>query len=346
LRRGLVLSGGAAAVLLSREATARMPAALLSATVKTASLFVAGKTTTSGAITSNVAALTEGVLKAMLLSKVKTVLGIGVVVGLVLLGSTFGYQAMAQYKVPAAENKNQLRDTLLVLDNQWWEALSKYDVDTHGKLLADDWVGFDPGGAHWTRARYVEFYRDVRVRDVKFLSERDVFRINEHTAIMTYEVKFRGEKRDGTPAGNYHQRNIACWVQRDGGWFVKYAQCIALPDPVPAAKVEAKPWETEILLDPRSGPQVVPWPPGVKIEPAPYLSGPWTINPLAPGSGIELLDPSKLIPLDASKLFPLTDPPSKRYQLADPAPEKPAVEPKGTGKGAGNPNADKAANKP
>jgi hypothetical protein len=138
--------------------------------------------------------------------------------------------------VASAPKRNELRDTLLVLNNQLWEALSKNDLDTMGKIVATDWVGFDPGGAHWNRTQFLEFYRDTRIHNLKFLSEREVFRLNEHTALMTYEVMFQGESRKGP--SSCHQRNVWIWVQRDGGWFLKYSQCTHLPVPMASAAPE------------------------------------------------------------------------------------------------------------
>jgi RNA polymerase sigma factor (sigma-70 family) len=332
--RGVTLSGGALAVLLAREAAAaRVPAAVTFATVKAAGLFATGKAAAPGVLSAEVESLTQGVLKAMLMTKIKTALGVCLAVGFLVLGSACGYRALAADKAAAApaDKKNELRDTLLLLDNQFWEALSKNDTDTLRKILADDYVAYDPAGHHWNRAKTLEFYQDTRVCDVKFLSEREVFRIDGHTALLIYEVKFRGESRAGPSA--CHQRNTAVWVQRDGGWFVKFSQCAHLPDPAPPAKVEAKPTFPEILIQPLPATaQVVPWPPpGAKIEPTIFPSGPVQVDP----SQVIPLDPFKGVPLDPAQTIPLD--PSKFFS---PTPKVPD-EPKGIGKGPGNPNADK-----
>ncbi len=75
-RRGVTLSGGALAAILSQNVTsAGVPASVVSKTIKVASLLAAGQATT-GVISVTVAALTEGVLKAMFLSKLKAVVGV------------------------------------------------------------------------------------------------------------------------------------------------------------------------------------------------------------------------------------------------------------------------------
>ncbi len=313
-RRGVTLSGAAPALV---------PTNLVSTTVKAASLVASG----TGILSTEVASLTEGVMQAMFVTKLKAALGACLVVGLLVLGSAFGYRTVAADKAPAAPavKKNELRDTLLLLDNQWWEALSKNDVDTLGKILADDWVGYDQAGQHWNRVKSLELYRDTRIRDVKFLSEREVFRIDAHTAVMIYEVKARGESRAGP--SSYHQRNMYIWVQRDGGWFVKFSQCTPLPETDPSAKLSNRtPWEYELLPDLGKGPQVAPWPPGITPYPSLVPSGPITIPP-----GTVDLAPYKEL-----KAFVVPPDPLN----ANPPTIKKAAEPKGTSKGPGNPNAD------
>lgn len=71
-QRGVTLSGGALAAVLSQSvASAGVPATVVSNTIKVASLMAAGQAVT-GLIPVKVAALTEGVLRAMFLTKLKT----------------------------------------------------------------------------------------------------------------------------------------------------------------------------------------------------------------------------------------------------------------------------------
>jgi RNA polymerase sigma factor (sigma-70 family) len=84
-RRGVTLSGGALAALLSGNlASAGVPASVVSETIKVASLFAAGQATT-GVISVAVALLTEGVLKTMFPSKLKAAVGV-LMVALCLIG--------------------------------------------------------------------------------------------------------------------------------------------------------------------------------------------------------------------------------------------------------------------
>jgi RNA polymerase sigma factor (sigma-70 family) len=100
--RGVVLSAGSQAAVVSQNAaSAGVPTALMSSTVKAATLIAAGQATVAGVVPAKVALLTEGVLKAMLLSKLKTA-----TVGLLLVAFLIG-AAGAVYQTQAAEQPKE-----------------------------------------------------------------------------------------------------------------------------------------------------------------------------------------------------------------------------------------------
>jgi RNA polymerase sigma factor (sigma-70 family) len=83
-QRGVVLPGGILAAVLSQNAaSAVVPPLVVSSTIKAASLLAAGRA--AGVVTAKVAALTEGVVKAMCTTKIKSVLAM-LVFGLILCG--------------------------------------------------------------------------------------------------------------------------------------------------------------------------------------------------------------------------------------------------------------------
>ncbi|MBI1914878.1 MAG: sigma-70 family RNA polymerase sigma factor [Planctomycetes bacterium] len=95
-RHGLVLSGGSLAVLLSQESAACALPSVAPATIKAATLLAAGEAVATGAIPANVLALTKGVLRAMLMSKLPiatVVLSVLACVGLGIGGHAFRTQA-------------------------------------------------------------------------------------------------------------------------------------------------------------------------------------------------------------------------------------------------------------
>jgi hypothetical protein len=73
MRRGFALSAGGVAVVLSETvASAAIPTSLVTSTIQVAALVAAGKTVVAGAVSPATVALTEGVLKAMFVNKLKS----------------------------------------------------------------------------------------------------------------------------------------------------------------------------------------------------------------------------------------------------------------------------------
>jgi cytochrome c peroxidase len=118
VRRGL----GPAAVLFaaawpSANASASLPAALASSTIKAAGPYAAGQAAASSAISAEVAALTEGVLGSMLLTKTKITAAVSLAVAcsVIGLGLTWAaYPRDAEEKPPAkpsTERKLRLSET-------------------------------------------------------------------------------------------------------------------------------------------------------------------------------------------------------------------------------------------
>ncbi|HTU16687.1 MAG TPA: sigma-70 family RNA polymerase sigma factor [Gemmataceae bacterium] len=102
---GLAVSGGGLAAALSPSATsACVPLSLVSSTVKAATFAAAGQAAT-GIISGQVAALTQGVLKAMFLTKLKTIVGVMLVVA-----SMCGAAGLI-YQTQAAEPRNAINAT-------------------------------------------------------------------------------------------------------------------------------------------------------------------------------------------------------------------------------------------
>jgi RNA polymerase sigma factor (sigma-70 family) len=82
-RHGVTVSGGALATALAQEtASASAPLSLVYATVRAATAYAAGPATVAAAVSAPVIALTEGVLRTMVLSKLKIIALLSVVIGL------------------------------------------------------------------------------------------------------------------------------------------------------------------------------------------------------------------------------------------------------------------------
>jgi hypothetical protein len=125
----VTLSAGLLAALLSQTAaSAGMPMSLVNTTPNAAALIAAGETAV-GVISVKAAALTEGVLKTMLMTRLKSMAALLVVVGLLVVGSgTFVHRALAD--APEAE-----QSTLFVVAEQ---DTGKEGKSVAGKLEAVD----------------------------------------------------------------------------------------------------------------------------------------------------------------------------------------------------------------
>lgn len=104
-RRGITLSAGALAVGLASEASARLPFSLVGSTCKAAMGFAAGSA--AGFVPGRVIALTEGVVKAMLFSKVKKVLALVAILVLTAGVGGWHYAAVSGQ----TEDRSQARPT-------------------------------------------------------------------------------------------------------------------------------------------------------------------------------------------------------------------------------------------
>jgi RNA polymerase sigma factor (sigma-70 family) len=105
--RGVTLSGGVLAAVLARNvACGGVPNSVVSSTIKAASLLAAGQVAAGGAISVKVAALKEGVMKAMLFTKLRAALAVVLILGFVATGATIlscRTAAGQDDKKPAAE---------------------------------------------------------------------------------------------------------------------------------------------------------------------------------------------------------------------------------------------------
>jgi RNA polymerase sigma factor (sigma-70 family) len=105
-QRGVTLSGRAlAAVLAENAASAGVPTAAVSNTIGAASNFAAGQGAATGPVSAKVAALTEGVLRAMMMSKLKAAIAVVLLLGFMVTGATVlsGRVAARANQPPAAE---------------------------------------------------------------------------------------------------------------------------------------------------------------------------------------------------------------------------------------------------
>jgi hypothetical protein len=196
-RRGVAWSAALSAVLLSESAALALPSSgLVDSTVKAASVIAAGQAAAAGLISAKAAALTEGVLKTMFLSKLNVAVVAFLVIGTLGIGiSAQTRRTLATDPPPAgsksalsSQDEGNLKETVLALDKRIWEAHARQDVDVFKNLLAEDFVGLDIFQHPYTKASVLEWVSrfcsfDASMSDVK------VIVLNGTSAIITYEVR-------------------------------------------------------------------------------------------------------------------------------------------------------------
>jgi RNA polymerase sigma factor (sigma-70 family) len=153
--RGVVLSAGSLAAVVSQKvASAAVPTSLMSSTVKAAAMIAAGQATVAGVVPAKVAALMEGVVKSMMLTKLSKAAVAGLVV-LCLCGlGVGGFQALLAQEtktstttpVPTTATKHGIEElqgtwvrpheTLVIEGNRWSESSLGWTSSGTLKLVA------------------------------------------------------------------------------------------------------------------------------------------------------------------------------------------------------------------
>jgi RNA polymerase sigma factor (sigma-70 family) len=227
-QRGVALSGVALAAVLSQEATsaAGVPTSAASAAIQAASVFAVSRGAAVGAVAVRAVSLAEGVLRTMLLNKLKAV-GVAVLaIALLLLGGgAFAWRGQASEPPDRRAGKDEdLKKKLLELDELWW----KGGVETLGKLAADDLITVS-GVGRYDKASLLEASKNRHPID---WTRRDieVSRVSKDVAIVTYRYDCKIVRSDGTPVQDCRDRRVSMtWVNREGGWVVVFTQETILP---------------------------------------------------------------------------------------------------------------------
>jgi RNA polymerase sigma factor (sigma-70 family) len=226
-RHGFAPSAGVLVVALAQErASAGVPASLLGATLKAVD---------NGA-PAGVVAIAEGVMKSMFLSKLRiaaamllAVVTLSSGVGL-LTRSALGQSPPAEEKTGkrAAPKTDNLKNTLMALDQLLWEAGAKGDPEPAQNLLADDLVCWSKDGRSDKKSN-VETYRTLRVVEGK-RSDVEIIRVSADTAVLSYVYRCKVFSKDGQLLQVRRDRRWSgTWAQRDGGWVLVFAQEFVMP---------------------------------------------------------------------------------------------------------------------
>ena len=203
-RRGVVVSGGALTVVLAAKvASAGAPAALMRSTVKAATSVAAGRVA-SVAVSAGAAALTQGVLNTMMLSKFKVpaavllVLAAGLAVG--------GLLHRTQAAGPMRDNGPQAADPANAPETRAAPPAKETDPDNVAR----------PDKANPTRALTCSevvsvFDENEAAGDERFIGKRvrvtgkvdRVERFDDQHYLLTLRSEMKDPPKEGKPRGGY-----------------------------------------------------------------------------------------------------------------------------------------------
>jgi RNA polymerase sigma factor (sigma-70 family) len=239
-RRGLALSGGLLAVVLAQNAaSAGVPAAVASATITAASLVAAGQAAAAGVISARVAALTEGVLKAMLPNKLRGVLVMLALVTVLAGGGSYLLPTRAADKaaelvipIKADDEKtsgdDEFNKAILAAEAGFWKAAIKGDAEAMKRIYADDFTAFSERGRSDKEAN-VEATKIYHSVGPKFRNV-EIIRLNKDAAVITYRIDVDAATRDGAVAVRVRDSRMSNgWALRDGRWVMVFSQMTQMP---------------------------------------------------------------------------------------------------------------------
>jgi hypothetical protein len=204
----------------------------VSSTIKAVSLLADGQTAVTGVMTAKVAALTEGVVKAMLIHKSKSVVAVMVViaaVGMCALGLLHRTQAKApppdsSRASPPRRDQGNIKETVLALQKRIWEANARQDVNAMKNLLADDFTGLDKNGNPFNKANELQYVSEWCEFDHS-IKEARVLLLNRSSALVIFEVHYKVRPTKSQEVRYTESRQgTGAWARRNGQWWYVYKE--------------------------------------------------------------------------------------------------------------------------
>jgi ketosteroid isomerase-like protein len=116
-------------------------------------------------------------------------------------------------------------------ESDWAESVVTNDVSVLERILADDFVGVDIDGSHYSKADAI---RDFRTHPSEFLTNHlNEVQIRFYGDTAVAQGNERWKKKDGTP-GKFVWTDT--WIRRNGKW-----QIVAAEDLVPPVAPSGRP---------------------------------------------------------------------------------------------------------
>ena len=209
-RQGIAFSGGTMTALLAQNAaSASVSASVAVSTIKAASLLAAGQKAAAGLISPEVAALAEGVVKVMLMSKLKAVVVVVLVLGFLLTGATVLTLRTASVlggQAPAVEVRRKAPEK----PEREKQPFTAWGTEVGGLQAG---LGYDPGQKrayrHGETVRLVLRVRNVSKKEVEFVCCRQYFMEEPPTMRDGQGRSVRLPRSAGTPKPRQEKVSLA-----------------------------------------------------------------------------------------------------------------------------------------
>jgi RNA polymerase sigma factor (sigma-70 family) len=228
-RRGVTVPAAGLGALLSVDSlSAAVPAETARQTTQAALRFLAGQRVPVEVIT-----LAKGVLKAMVIDKLKVVSAVILMLGLVGGGSAWLAQPILasapSQPAPAAapDDQDKLLDTLVALEKRTWQATKKKDLQTLQKLSTDDFEAILSDGTRLNLKDFQELFPFFQVKSFS-MSDTKVVALGPDAAVLIYRSKAKTIVLGMTE--EEHTWNSSTWVRRNGDWRCAFYQETSIDD--------------------------------------------------------------------------------------------------------------------
>jgi RNA polymerase sigma factor (sigma-70 family) len=232
-KHGLIVSAGmVTATFASRSALARVAPALVHTTIQAATRYAMAGGAAAVLIPAEVVALTEGVLQAMSLNKLRSAICVSLVlaaIGLAASGLAHRTQAAdhpESLSPPAilGQHDSNLKETVLALEKRIWEAYKAQDRAAFQSLLADDFEGVNKQGNPFDKAGELRYVSRFGATEYELKDARVVL-LTRDSALVTYEVRYKVHPTGSrTITEDTTSHRTAAWAQRNGKWWRIYVE--------------------------------------------------------------------------------------------------------------------------
>ena len=134
-------------------------------------------------------------------------------------------------RTPETRKNRQLKEILIALDKNRWDAAGKGDWTVYEKLLDDDYFGFYLNSSGFARADKATGVAAVKRRRYFDAHIRDEVakRIGTGTAILTFIYSCKVEEAGHVQTYRDHQATQV-WTQRDGSWVLSFSRISSCPE--------------------------------------------------------------------------------------------------------------------